>query len=234
MPAQIRLLESDGITPLTSVNFGNILAGAQSVPKLFFMNAYGDAPCNSSEFGVEAIAGNDGFQFAQIAAASVIDNSATLITPVVEVSGGSIAAGADITYKVAVQDRWGKETPLNGAGASPSIAGGTTNRVALSWSAVEGAFKYVIYSSISGGAYYKVGEATTNAYVDSTGLNDGITAATGSAAYKFTSWGAGPVTTGDIPVGGKVAVGLRQAVPLGTSITGNPRQHRIYVSFVTT
>lgn len=233
MPAQLRLLESDGISPLVSINFGNILAGTQSVPKLLFMNSYGDAACNSSEFAVEQTPGNDGYTFAQVAAANTVDNAATTINSVVSTSGGSIAAGADIAYKVAVADRWGNETPLNDVAHAPSFTTGTTNQVTLSWADVVGAFKYVVYSSISGGAFYKVGEASSASFTDLTGTNDGVTVNTGTGAYYFDTWSAGPITVGDLAAGAKFPVGLRQNVPAGTTAASNPRQHKIAVSFLT-
>lgn len=232
MGAQLRLLESDGISPLVSINFGNILAGTQSVPKLLFMHSYGDAACDSSEFAVEQTVGNDGYTFAQIAAASVIDNAATTLSGVVSTTGGTIAAGADISYKIAVADRWGHQTPLNSAGHTPAFAAGTTNQVTLTWPAVTGAFKYIVYSSIAGGTYYKVGEAVSPAFTDLNGTNDGVTEPTGTAAYFFDVWGAGPVAAGSLIAGAKFPVGLRQNIPAGTTASANPRQHKINVSFL--
>ena len=34
MAAQVKMLDTDGIADLTSYNFGNVVAGASSVPKL--------------------------------------------------------------------------------------------------------------------------------------------------------------------------------------------------------
>ena len=233
MPAQLRLLESDGVTPLVSINFGNVLAGTQSVPKLLFMNSHGDAPCDNSEFNIEQTPGNDGYTFAQIAAATAIDNASTAISSTVATTGGNIAAGSDIAYKIAVADRWGNETPLNASAHAPAFTTGSTNQVTLTWPAVTGAFKYVIYSSINGGSFYKVGEATTPSFTDLNGTNDGITTAIGSGAYYFEVWGTSPVAAGNLAPGAKFPVGLRQNVPAGTTVGGNPRQHKITVSFLT-
>lgn len=234
MGAQLRLLVSDGVTPLVSINFGNILSGAQGAPALLFMNSYGDAACAGSEFGVEATAGNDGYTFSEVAAAVEIDNSSTSLSGVVATTDGNIAAGADIAYKVTVMDQWGHETLVNPSALSPVFAAGATNKVTLSWGAVTGAFKYAIYSNISGGGYFKVGESTTASYVDLSGTNDSVTAPPAAGkAYKFTTWAAGPLNVGSIPAGGKVAVGVRENIPPSATAAGNPRQHKVFVSFVT-
>jgi hypothetical protein len=236
MPAQLRLLDSDGATPLVSINFGNVLAGGFSAPRLLFMDSFGDSPCNQSEFGVEATSGNDGVTFAQVVEAGLIDNSGVAIAALVEATGGIIAAGASIVYKVTSFDRWNNQTVVNAAGVGPVFSVGATNKVTLTWGAVPGAFKYGVYSSISGGSFYKVGESSAAEFTDLNGTNDGITAPPVSGtAYVMDDigWSAGPISGGDMAVGTKKAVGLRENVPLGTTATGNPRQHKVYVSFLT-
>lgn len=138
MGAQLRLLDSDGVSPFVSHNFGNVLAGAQAVPKLVFVNSYGDVDAEECEFGIEAVTGNDGYTFTEIASANEIDASAVSVSGAVVTAGGAIAAGASIAYKVAVADRWGNESAPCPAAYNPTFASGSMNRCDLSWTAVAG------------------------------------------------------------------------------------------------
>lgn len=236
MSAQLRLLDSDGSTPFVSHNFGNILAGAESVPKLVFAESYGDVDAEECEFGIEAVAGNDGYTFTEICQATEITASGITVTGTVSTSGGTIAAGADIAYKVTVADRWGNESAPCPAAFSPTFASGTTNKCDLSWTAVTDAFKYIIYSSISGGTFYKVGEASTNSFSDTTGTNDGVTVAPigGNVAYAPGAWGTAAIDLGIIPIGNAEPLMVRNVIPIGTTSANNPRQHKCYVAFLAT
>ncbi len=236
MAAQLRLLDSDKSTPFVSQSFGNILTDSISVPKLVFMDSYGDAVCNSSEFGVEAISGNDGYTFTEVSEGADMDVAAVAIAGTVVDTGGSIDSSTNLEYKVTVVDRWGNESAVNPSSYSPSFVSGNTNKVDLTWDAVAEAFKYIIYSNISSAGWFKVAEATTEAYTDLDGTNDGATIppTTGAVAYKFTSWAGGPISGGNLAAGEKKPVGFRENAPSSATAVGNPRQHKIYVSFLTT
>lgn len=236
MGAQLRLLDSDGVSPFVSHNYGNVLAGAQSVPKLVFVNSYGDVAAEECEFGVEAVAGNDGYLFTEFCSANEINAVALTVTGVVGTSGGSIAAGASIQYKVAVADRWGNESEPCPSAYSPTFSTGTTNKVDLSWAAVAGAFKYVVYANVNGTGYYKLGETPTNSFSDLTGANDGTTVprGAGSVAYVEGTWQTTPIDFATLAIGAKRPVTIRENVPLGITSSGNPRQHKCYVAFLAT
>lgn len=235
MSAQLRLLDSDKATPFVSQSFGNILTGSQSVPKLVFMDSYGDAVCNDSRFGVEAISGNDGYQYAELSEGSNMDASGVTINGTVSATGGNIDSSTSLEYKVTVQDRWGHESEVNPNSFSPSFSSGSTNKVDLTWTAVAGAFKYSIYSNIGNAGFFKVGEAVTEAFTDLNGTNDGATTppVTGSVAYKFDTWGTAEIVAGDLAAGTQKAVGFRENIPSTATAAGNPRQHNIYTSFIT-
>ena len=236
MSAQLRLLDSDKVTPFVSQSFGNILTDTVGVPKLVFMDSYGDAVCNSSEFGIEAISGNDGNTFCELSEGADMDASGVTVAGTVVTTGGSIDSSLSIEYKVTVMDRWGNESEVNPSSYSPSFSSGSTNKVDLTWTAVAEVFKYVVYSNIASAGWFKVAEATTEAYTDLDGTNDGATTppASGAVAYKFATWGASAIAAGNLAAGAKKSVGFRENIPSTATAVGNPRQHKIYVSFLTT
>jgi len=234
MAAQLRLLNSDGVSPFVSHNFGNVLAGAQAVPKLVFMDSYGDVAAEECEFGIESVAGNDGYTFTEISLGAAIDANSVTVTGVVGTVGGTIAAGASIQYKVAIADRWGNESTPCPAAYTPSFSSGTTNKCDLAWTAVAGAFKYILYSNINSAGFYKVGESPTNAFTDLAGTNDGSTAPAGAGKVSYTegAWQTAALVVGTMPIGTQIPVAVRENVPLGITSAGNPRQHKCYVAFL--
>lgn len=235
MASQLRLLDSDGVSSFASHTFGNVLAGTQSIPKLLFMDSYGDAAALSAEAGIEAVAGNDGYSFAELCEAATMTAIPVTVTGSVVTSGGNIIAGTVIEYRVAVKDRWGHESELCAVSFSPSFVTGNTNRVDLSWDAVDGFFKYILYSNIGGAGYFKVAETTTNTYSDLFGTNDGATVpkAGGSVAYKVGTWTTSAIVAGDMAAGTQKPIAYRVNIGAGTTSTGNPRQFKAYVAMLT-
>lgn len=236
MAPQLRLLLANGLDPLTSVNLGNILAGADGAPQLFFADSHGDAICSGVEFGVEAIAGNDGYSYAQIAEGVEILPADITVQGAVTETGGSIAAGADIAYKITVVDQWGRESNPTPSALEPAFATGNTNRVTLSWNALPGAVLYRVYSSVAGGPFFRIGETASLEFSDLEGTNNGIDSPpTAGKAYRaaIENWSPGPIQLGDLAPGDKKPVLLRQVIPAGSTSAGNPRRHRIYVGFLT-
>lgn len=233
MSALLRLLESDRVTPFASFSFGNILAGRVSLPKLLFMHSHGTSNCDSSEFGIGQVAGNDGFQFAEISEGLLISLSAFNFTQSVVEAGGSIPLGADIAYKITVLDSWNFETEMSVVSVAPAISIDNA-RVVLGWGAIAGAHKYRVYSNISAGGYFLAGETVTNSFVDLTGQNNAATVppAIGSVAYRFETWGSSSINAGTLTPGTRKAVALRQNIPSHMTPAGNPRQHTIFVSFL--
>lgn len=67
MPAQLRILDSDGTTVITSENFGNIATPGSSASTKFFVQNFGTSAALSVTIGIEAIGTNDGEDYTQIA-----------------------------------------------------------------------------------------------------------------------------------------------------------------------
>jgi hypothetical protein len=234
MPAQLRLLNSDGVSPFVSHNYGNVLAGAQSVPKLVFVDSYGDVAAEECEFGVEEVVGNDGYTFTEISLGASLDAGGVTVTGAVVTTGGSINAGASISYKVAVADRWGNISAPTPAAYTPAFASGSTNKCDLAWTAVAGAFKYIVYSDVGGSGFYKVAETPSNSYTDLSGTNDGINtpAAPSAVAYVEGTWQQAALILGTMSVGAKIPLAVRSNVPAGITSANNPRQFKCYVAFL--
>lgn len=236
MPS-VRLLDYDKTTPFVSYSFGNISAGTTSTVKLAFADSYASGTASGTSFGISNVAGNDGYNFAQITSATTFGASGSAISGSVLTTGGAIAATNPLQYALSVKDQWGWESELYSATSfAPSLTSGTTTHlVALTWTAVSGAATYGVYLSINGGAAYKlIGYTANNYYTDTSGTSTATDPqASGSVAYRAGTWTSGSVSLGDLASGTQVPVMYKEVIPSGTSSTGNPRQHYIYVSYLT-
>lgn len=67
MPAQLRILSSDGTTVVTSDNLGNVATPGTDGPTKYFVNNFGTSAALSVTVGIEAIGTNDGDDYTQIA-----------------------------------------------------------------------------------------------------------------------------------------------------------------------
>ncbi len=230
MPAQLRCLDYDKVTPFTAHSFGNVLAGTNGVPKLLYLDSYGDAACPQVAFGLAAMPQNDGINFAQVCQPDSIDVAGLTPSATVAETGGSIAISTTLSYVVTVLDRWGNETIVS-AETSPVTTINGTSKVDLSWAAVDGAFLYRVYSKINGGSFFKTAETASTSYADVDGTNDGVTAPGGTGALKMATWVTTPLSLGDVPAGEKRPVGVRVVVPENAVSEGNPRQFKTFMSF---
>ena len=232
----VRLLDYDKATPFVSYSFGNISAGAIVSPRLVFADSYASGTASGAEFGVSSVAGNDGYTFAQVASGSTFNASGSAVTGTVLSTGGGIGSGTSLRYKLSVKDPYGWESYHDTVTYTPSLSGTTTNLVSLSWSAVSGTSQYGVYLSVDSGTTFKLVGFTTNAYyTDTSGTATATTPpASGSVGYRPGTWGTTAVAIGDMASGTQLPMFFKEVVPSGTGSAGNPRQHYIYVSYLTT
>ena len=67
MPAQLRVLESDGTTVVTSKNFGNVATPGTTTNTKLYANNFGTNNATSATVTIEAFGTNDGDDYTQIA-----------------------------------------------------------------------------------------------------------------------------------------------------------------------
>ena len=233
----INLLQSDKATPFSSYNFGNISAGATSSQQLVFVNSYASGTASGAAFGISNIAGNDGYSYCQISSASTFNASGSAVTGSTIATGGAIASAATLRYAISIKDNWGYESdPFTGTTFTPSLSGTSTNLVSLNWTPVSGTSQYGVYLSTDSGTSYKLVGFTANAfYTDTSGTATATNpAASGSTGYRPSTWGTAALSLGNLASGTMIPVIYDEVVPSGTSSTGNPRQHYLYTSFLST
>lgn len=236
MTVSLRLLNSDKSSVFTTQSFGNILAGANSTNKLVFVDSYGDATASGVEFGSIAVVGNDGVNYAMQCSATAFNSSGTSLTNVVSGTGGTIPSNTSLKYKLSVIDSDSWESDIISSDiTTASLSGTNTNAVHLSWSAVSGAATYGVYLSLDDGATYK--KVTTTAlfaYTDTSGTATATDPqASGSTAYRPSTFAATAVNCGNLASGTKFPVFFDVQIPSGTTSTGNPRQYNLYLSYLT-
>lgn len=237
MTVAVKLLDSDKSGTFTSHNFGNVLAGTDTNPdKLIFVNSYGDATASGVEFGILAVAGNDGSTFAQFVSGSEFDASTSAITGGSIDTGGSISGSSTLFYKVTVEDPWGWESEPDSTYFSATLGAGDTWVVYPSWTAVSGASYYGLYLSTTTetGTYNKVTRTSAVSYTDTSGTATTGTAPTASSvAYRQeNAWQTAALTLGDMASGTTYPMIVQEEVPSGTTSTGNTRQHYVYASYI--
>lgn len=232
----VRLLDYDKVTPFVSYSFGNISAGAVVSPRLVFADSYQSGTASGVEFGVSTVTGNDGYSYCQICSGQEFNASGSAISGSVLTTGGSISGTLAPIYKLSVKDPYGWESEVDTATYAPSLTSGTnTHLVALSWSAVSGVSQYGVYLSLDAGVTYNLVTHTANAYyTDTSGTaTTGTVPAASSVAYRPGTWGTAAIALGDMASGTKYPVMYKEVVPSGTTSAGNPRQHYVYVSYLT-
>ena len=236
MTVSIRLLNSDKSSVFTTQSFGNILAGANSSDKLVFVDSYGDSTASGVEFGSIAVVGNDGVNYAQQCSATQFYSAGTSLANVVSETGGTIPSNTSLKYKLSVIDANSWESDIISSDVTtPTLSGTNTNSVTLSWSAISGASTYGVYLSLDDGvSYKKVTNTALLTYTDTSGTATSTNPqASGSAAYRVSTFSSSSVSCGDMGSGSKFPAFFRVQIPSGTTSTGNPRQYNLYLSYLT-
>lgn len=67
MPAQLRVLDSDETTVITSDNLGNVATPGSTSPTKYFINNFGTGEATGVTVSIEAVGTNDGDDYTQIA-----------------------------------------------------------------------------------------------------------------------------------------------------------------------
>ena len=235
MAPNLKILDSDGITEFTSQNFGTVVAGSVTIPKLVFVDSYGTTTASGSEFGFVAVGGNDGINYAQMSSATTFDASGTGISGTVTSTGGTISGTLNIVYKISAKDNYGHESAINASTSFiPTLSGTNTNQVAVAWDAIPNATFYGLYLSVDSGTSFKLVTYTTIlSYTDTSGTATATSPqASGTFAYKPSTWSVVPLAVGDMVSGTLFPCFFRENVPSGTSSIGNTRQHNIYAQFI--
>lgn len=70
MPATLRVIDTDGSTIITAINFGNVDTPGETSDKLIYVENFGDETAQDVSFTLEAVGTNDGDDWALIAADS--------------------------------------------------------------------------------------------------------------------------------------------------------------------
>lgn len=198
MTVLAQFLASDGVAPISSYTFTDLLAGAHSRPVKFGYKSLSDRVLVNVQELLQAIVGNDGSTMAFIA-----NDPVTLSSPWT-FAGSATAPGSGGTFG-AVGTYGYKITALNAAGESgPSseitvTITAVTQTIVLTWVQTPGATGYKLYRTAVPGTYTTptllttIGSGATVTFTDTgAGLSVGVPPTTNTTA----GWALGAVLSG--------------------------------------
>lgn len=195
MTVNARQLSANGVTVLTTYDWGTLLAGAHVTPRKFGVHSISDRALVNLIETIIDVPDNDGGDMVRIALDSVTLSCPWTFASVLGAAAGGGVWGSTGTYGYRISS-------LNATGESGAqdeitvIVDDTTKKVTLSWTQVPGATGYKLYRTATPGTY---GATTLR------------TTIVGGATVSFIDDGSATIT-GTLPTANTTAGWLLSAV----------------------
>lgn len=123
MPAELRILEADETTVVTTTNEGNVATAGSSTPTQFYVNNFGTSNATEVTVSITAVGTNDGEDYLQIAE-DVAGSPGTFSQDPIEM--GTIAPLASVPFWIQIVQPSGLTANDNPRRANVNVACLTT------------------------------------------------------------------------------------------------------------
>jgi len=223
MTALAQFLGSDGLSPISSYTFPDLLAGAHSRPVKFGYKSMSDRVLINVQELLQAIVGNDGSTMVFMASDPV-----TLSSPwgfagsaTAPGSGGTFAAIGTYGFKITALNATGESGPSSEITVTITA---TTQTIVLTWTQTPGATGYKIYLTATPGTYVSPALLTTigsGATVTFTVTNGTVGAGAPPTTNTTAGWALTPTLSGAGAGGVWAGTGVKFWTVVALDVAGN-------------
>lgn len=194
MTALAQFLGSDGVSPISSYTFPDLLAGAHSRPVKFGYKSFSDRVLINVQELIQAIIGNDGSTMVFMANDPVTLSSPWGFagSPTAPGSGGTFSATGTYGFKIAALNAAGESGPSSEITVTITA---TTQTIVLTWVQTPGATGYKIFRTAIPGTYTTPTLLTTigaGATITFTDTGAAVSAGVPSTTNTTAGWALAP------------------------------------------